>query len=879
MTVPVDSSATVDVTLTAEVYTLETFTVAGQREGNAVSLTRQRNADNAVSILSMDTFGNVADGNIGNFMQRLPGISAVIENGDIVGFGVRGTPSEMNAVNVDGVRMSNAYGGFNPQGDRAAVVDSVPSDFIKEIELVKAPTPNMAADSVGGATNLVTKSAFDFRDPVTTYRLGANLNSFRKNERNLKPTGAISHMTRLGDGGKLGAAISGSYTETENTRDRLQMTRQFSDARNTQARALDDKALRTRAGAAAKFDYRVSEDLDLYAGIQYTYFTFRQVRNDWNIVAQSTNVADYARVSRAEIEAGGTPRTSANATAGIAPGFTDDYTEILNARFGNTNGSTYRIGRAYKFNFGGEKRYGDDKKITFRASHSPSNYNFAFQFMEARLNGGFGIAVDGRADRTRPLYTQTYGRSILNGQSLDGYTVTRSLNNEYSEEDVSAAGIDYEKKFTSNAHGLTLQTGVDGRRQHRTLQVYQPRWTYVGADGRAGTTDDNLAQFREPVPGYGLFNGRYPQRDTFSNDILTTLLKTSPNLFTETGTSVSAAPSFNEITEDVFSAYVMGRMNFNDLGVLAGARVELTDLEATGNLRDSRSPGVTTATRAGRYEKFFPGLHLRYEPKPGLLLRSSISTSYSRPAFGQLYPVTTVSYNTSTGLGTVSQNNPDLDPQTSTNYDFSIEYYIKPVGLVSASYFEKKIKDFIATEVSIIGASADNGFGGNYVGFDLQTNQNFGDAKIRGYELNYSQQLRSLPRPFDSLSVFANYTYIQTSGNYNGQAEELVRFVPETGNVGATWQFRSLELRTAYNYKSGYLISYNADPFQRQRTTGVETWDFNIQYKHSPKLNFFIDVVNAFNKWESWHSGTDKGRIIMSEVYGTRISAGVSGRF
>lgn len=865
--------------LTSDVYQLEAFTVNSEREGSAVSITRQRNADNVMNVISMDTFGNVADGNIGNFMQRLPGIGAVIENGDIVGFGVRGTPSEMNAVNVDGTRMSNAYAGFNPQGDRAAIVDSIPSDFIKEIELVKAPTPNMAADSVGGATNMVTKSAFDLKDDVLTYRAGFNLNTFRKDERTLKPTGSLSYLTRLGEADKVGMAFSGSYTETENTRDRLQMQRNFDDGRVTQARTLNDQAVRTRGGAALKFNFRPVDDLELYAGLQFTYFSFRQERTDWNIVSTNTNVADYDRVSRAKIESGSVPKTSTNSNAGVAPGFNDDYTELLHARFRNINGNTFRIGRTYKYSFGGEKKIGADQKFTFRTSFNPSEYDFDFQFMEARLNGGIGVAIDSSADRERPLYIQTYGPSILYGQSLDGYRLTQSRNHEYSEEEVSNVALEYEKKFTANPYGLTFEGGVDWRQQHRTIEVYQPRWTYVGPDGKSGSADDNLEQFRVNTPGYGIFNNRYPQRDTFSGSTVAGLVVSNPELFTENGTTVTDAPSLNEITEDVFSAYAMGRMKFGELGVLGGVRYEKTDVTAEGELSDPANPGITRVSREGSYDKFFPGLHFRYEARPGLLLRSSVTSSYSRPAFNQLYPVTTVSYNTSSGLGQVSQNNPDLKPQTSTNLDFSLEYYFEPVGIVSGSYFKKDINDFIASEISTIGLGADNGFGGEYEGFDLRTNRNFGSATIKGFELNYSQQLRKLPQPFDTLSVFANYTHIETNGNYDGESEELVRFVPETANAGASWRFKKLEIRAAYNFKGGYLNSYNANPVRRQRTTDIATWDFNFQYRFSPKLNFFVDVVNAFNKWESWYAGNDPSRIIMSEVYGTRISAGISGRF
>jgi iron complex outermembrane recepter protein len=342
---------------------------------------------------------------------------------------------------------------------------------------------------------------------------------------------------------------------------------------------------------------------------------------------------------------------------------------------------------------------------------------------------------------------------------------------------------------------------------------------------------------------------------------------------------VSTGPRRNEITEGVAAAYALGRLKVGPVGLLGGVRLEETDVSATGQVTDPRDPALTLVTRDGKYRELFPSLHLRYEPWPNLLIRASYTNGYARPAFGQLYPVTTVSYNTTTGLGQVTQNRPGLKPQFSDNYDLSLEYYFEPVGVLSASGFRKDLRNFISRETTIIGSGPGNGFDGEYEGFDLVTNRNFGSAKIEGYELNYSQQLRQLPGLLRTLSVFANYTHIKTEGTYDGGNAELVRFIPETANAGLSWRWRKLELRTAWNFKSGYLNTYNANPWARQRVTAVETWDFNAQYRLDPKLNLFIDVVNAFNKWASWYTGSDPGRVIMSEVYGTRVSVGVSGRF
>ena len=59
--------------LTAEIYQLDKFTVAGEREGTALAETLQRQAPNVKAIVSSDTFGNVADGNIGDLLQHMAG--------------------------------------------------------------------------------------------------------------------------------------------------------------------------------------------------------------------------------------------------------------------------------------------------------------------------------------------------------------------------------------------------------------------------------------------------------------------------------------------------------------------------------------------------------------------------------------------------------------------------------------------------------------------------------------------------------------------------------------------------------------------------------------------------------------------------------------
>ncbi len=878
-----------DVALTSAVYNLEAFVVAGLREGNAASITEQRNADSIKNVVAMDAFGNVADGNIGNFLQRLPGIAGIQEVGDVVGISVRGLPPESNSVSVDGTRSSAAsstiYQAAGTQGERAVPIDQLPSDFIKEVEVVKALTPDLPADSLGGTVNLITKSALDVKGPLFTYRLGGNLNTYRKDRREWKPAASFTYMTKLGTGERLGLAISGSYNDTVNGRDRIQMTRNLADNFTSQARTLDDWNSRTRAATSVKFNYRVSDNLELMLGVNYTYYSFKYIRNDWNITAVN-RVADYSRVSRAQIEAGTPPRDSSNQTAGIAPGYSGTFTELLHATYADIGGAGARQSRTYKYDFGADFRWAGDQKLAVRASTSPSDFYTAFQTLNAsRSIGGIGLAVDSTGNIYRPIYRQTYGPSIAYGTDFNAFTATRTVSANTNHDSVATVKADYQKKLSVGPVAVTFKTGVNWQREYRTQAPYSPTWNYVGPDGVAGRNpatgidDDNIGQFAVPAPGYGVMNNRYPRRDTLDYAAFMKSFLEHPTWFRESGTSVSAGPQFSELTENVTAAYVMGTGQIAGLRVVGGVRAEQSDVDTTGTNRDPRNPTVTQLTATADYRNYFPSVHLRYEPVRNLVLRTSYSTSQSRAGYQDIYPATVVTYDQTTGLGNVQQTTPKLKPQYSRNYDVSAEYYSRAAGVLSAGYFYKDISDFLARQTDVIGRGPNNGFNGQYEGFNLNTTTNAGKATVKGYELNFMHQFVELPKPFNTLALNANYTHIKTNGSYASGADELLRFVPRSANVGLSGSYLRFEARVSYNFKGGYLQSFAVNPSQRIRTSGVETWDFNVQYRFARWCTVFVDVVNAFNKWESWYTGRDKTRVTMAEVYGTRLNVGLSGRF
>ena len=146
-----------DIALTSTIYRMEKFTVAGEREGAARSETLQRLAPNVVNIISADTFGNRADANIANLLENVAGMAAIYNDLDARQVSIRGIDGNMNSVSMDGQQLASSAGGTG----RNFFFDQHGVGNVESIEVTKAATPDMEGASVGGAINLVTKSAFD----------------------------------------------------------------------------------------------------------------------------------------------------------------------------------------------------------------------------------------------------------------------------------------------------------------------------------------------------------------------------------------------------------------------------------------------------------------------------------------------------------------------------------------------------------------------------------------------------------------------------------------------------------------------------------------------------------------------------------------------
>jgi TonB-dependent receptor len=274
VSVSITAGATRDVVveLSSKIYQLDAFRVSELREGEAAAVARQRAAENIKQVIATDTFGNVADANVGNLLLRLPGISAQRDEGEVHLVSIRGVDPQFNSVMVDGTRLSGA----STRGDglsRAFEVDKVSTNSIESIEVVKAQLPEMDADAIGGTINLKTKSGFDRKGRDIRWAAGANIYQRRAV---YEPSGSFAYSDVLGRERRLGLAFNVSYNRTYGPRSAFRAN-YLNPSLTTPSPMQDfqtseDEITLTRIGTGLKLDYKLSPSASVFFNTLYNNY-------------------------------------------------------------------------------------------------------------------------------------------------------------------------------------------------------------------------------------------------------------------------------------------------------------------------------------------------------------------------------------------------------------------------------------------------------------------------------------------------------------------------------------------------------------------------------------------------------------------------------
>ncbi|MBI4660566.1 MAG: TonB-dependent receptor [Verrucomicrobia bacterium] len=901
-------TVTQDVSLTSGVYAMEKFVVTGLREETALALQQQRHSPNAKTVVTTNFYGTPTD-SPGELLQRIPGISTTMINGEVATVLIRGMDPGFSNLMVDGNPVAKSFGAFVGTG-RGYAISELATTNLSQVELIKAPTPDQDADAIAGSINLVSKRSFD-RDgraltvnaATTLTRKDYDTSPFKQGPG--KPNLSVGYadvFSILGGLKNLGIAADvswGTIVRTSeyigpNTAGALSQAYVNFDTNNPLTRAF---GVYDYGGPTKKFtvglnlDYKLSSKAFLYARSAYTT-TERNLQAYHNIIGGSP-------VSPVVFAPGSTFDLS-TVLPGPYPGFPTTTVSTATMRVGNSR----REGQYLQFSIGGEsKLLNDTANLAIQANYSYGlSKNPYFVNVNATLRG-FGFQIDRRGrDLFYPGLTQTAGPDYRDPANYTINTFTNTITKGVPNH-LSGLRADLIKTF-STAVPTYIKIGAKYKDDRKSDIRDNQNWTWVGADGIPGTADDAIAPYVDRT--FRIGKGGYGPLPFLP-------LVTSKEEVTGTRTGYwaqTAADAYNEvaafnarrtkINEAATSAYISGHINLGKLRILSGLRAERTELTTTSWVRNttaswggnsvggaSLDPAVVAANvaRANRsytgqvegktdYVNVFPGVHFIYEPTAALLFRASYNKAISRPGTGNLLPGGTVNEENMT----VVVGNPELKPYTSDNFEVSAERYFEPIGLLSAGVFLKEISNYFRSFDDFVGAEGIDG-NGLYAGFLRSTARNIGSARVRGFELSYQQQFRFLPGLLRNLGAFANLSYTSSVGTFGAAvpSNKIIGLTPRVFNAGISYVGNGWDVRPMINWQDK---TYRGTSGTVDYDTAARAMiDLKVQYRISPRYSINLNVSNLGNEAEIKYISSDGRLPLLQSKPGTAFNLGATGRF
>jgi TonB-dependent receptor len=174
--------------------------VVGSRASLASALEKRRNSDKVIGVVDSDAIGNFADINVAESLRRISGIMVENDQGEGRYVTVRGMNTDLNAMTINGVSTAA------PEDRRGMILDGVPSDLLDSMTVYKTLTPNLDADTIGGAIDLETITAFSYDSMFVRLKAETSYNELTEDSGNPSLAATFSNRWQLNDG-EFGAAV------------------------------------------------------------------------------------------------------------------------------------------------------------------------------------------------------------------------------------------------------------------------------------------------------------------------------------------------------------------------------------------------------------------------------------------------------------------------------------------------------------------------------------------------------------------------------------------------------------------------------------------------------------------------------------------------
>ena len=251
--------------------------VTGQRAQQARAIEAKRLAIGILDVSAADEIGRLADKNVAEVVEHLPGLGVTYDQGEGRYVAIRGVPSNLNNYTLNGIEIGN------PDGTtRSLPLDIISGQLLNRVEVAKVKTADMDGQGIGGSINLVTQTAFDFRNR-TNFAFSAKAGHQQLNDK-IPYQADASIAARFGDDEQFGITLGGGYSDRDFNSEGFYPDNWKPDARFARGGVPDNVKFteysldRQRISATGSFDWHPHDGQTLYARGVYSRFVEDEVR-------------------------------------------------------------------------------------------------------------------------------------------------------------------------------------------------------------------------------------------------------------------------------------------------------------------------------------------------------------------------------------------------------------------------------------------------------------------------------------------------------------------------------------------------------------------------------------------------------------------------
>ena len=273
----------------------------------------------------------------------------------------------------------------------------------------------------------------------------------------------------------------------------------------------------------------------------------------------------------------------------------------------------------------------------------------------------------------------------------------------------------------------------------------------------------------------------------------------------------------------------------------AGLRWEGITTEGTGENGE---------TDRNRSSVFTPLLHAvwKADPKSRDQVRISLTRSYrsptlqnllGRPSLSTRYPVPGENTPTSPDRA----GNPDLKPELATGIDIAFERYLASGGMLSASFFHRRISDLMRTLTTLEDVSWSDT--PRYVARP----RNVGKATTQGVELEARLRLNEIVADAPAVDLRANLSLFRSSvDSVPGPDNRLDQQPQGTANIGADyrWTGTPLTIGGNFNITPGYTTRLSDTQWIVQSPKRV--LDAYVLWSINPSMRLRVTASNLLHQ-------------------------------